>query len=150
MRVVNPIIVAQNGAQVSAATARAGAPRVGSATTARSSDGFRAALDAATGGATRQSAQTFATGAERAQPDTIVSQVFDPTQELTAADTAELYRVVRAAAKNAAASAEEFEAPETPSVPPQVASRAARRYAQSYFSVGGTFAARGDALEVST
>ncbi|TAL01507.1 MAG: hypothetical protein EPO08_10150, partial [Rhodospirillaceae bacterium] len=122
-----------------------------------SSSRFRAALDAATVAGFGRVSDGAETAPETAAPfqGTPSSRTSASSQELNAADTTALYQAVRAYTAGASASpagststAAEPAAPPSPTSIRQ-AQTAATRYAQSFFSVGGTFAARGDTLELS-
>ena len=117
---------------------------------------FRATLDAATvAGLGHISGDTPAVTESTAPFEgTTPSRIPPASQELNAADTPELYRAARAYAAGTAASQTESVAASAPTAQAgptvrQQALIAATRYAQSFFSVGGTFAARGDTLELS-
>jgi len=121
---------------------------------------FRSVLDAATvaglglrfasaSGRSSAAANAAATQRQQRTPSS-------DSQELNGADAAELYRAVRAYKASAGGkqveaqsdAAEESDGTSEP-VSPQHALAATSRYAQSFFSVGGTFAARGETLELS-
>jgi hypothetical protein len=121
-----------------------------------SSSRFRAALDAATvAGFGRISAAADNTVESATTSSGPPSRTPPASQEIDAEDTPELYQAARAYAAGASDSSSESESvDDEPTASPspislRYAQTAATRYAQSFFSVGGTFAARGDTLELS-
>jgi hypothetical protein len=118
---------------------------------------FRTLLDAATFAGMGQTAGGVSdapAAAARVYPTTI-TRTPARTQELNGQDAMELYRATRRPAPDQRADAVESEFVEADDDAPRAAHphearRVAGSYAQRFFSVGGTFAARGETLELST
>jgi hypothetical protein len=118
---------------------------------------FRALLDAATFAGMGQTVGgvSDASAAAARIYTTTIKRTPARTQELNGQDAMELYRATRQPAPDQRADKVESEfvgagddAPRA--AHPNEAKRVASTYAQRFFSVGGTFAARGETLELST
>jgi hypothetical protein len=107
---------------------------------------FRAALDAATGDLFTQP-QTLTTETRLGAQESYVQKLPAEQIELNGDDTSNLYTAALTRPRDDYTSTDETSA-DSVQLPKQQFRAVTQQYAQRFFSVGGTFAARGDSLEV--
>jgi hypothetical protein len=107
---------------------------------------FRAALDTATGDIFNQS-QTLTTETRLGAQESYVQKLPAEQVELSGDDTSDLYTAALNRTRDEDTSTDDTFS-DSVRLPAQQFRAATQQYAQRFFSVGGTFAARGDSLEV--